>query len=72
MKIQATIKYIDLEMGFWGLITADGSEYRPVEFPEQLKSEGKKTSCTIEVLEDHMSFIMWGTPVKIISFSTLD
>lgn len=71
MTIKGTVKFQNLEGGFWSIIDKNGINYRPVNMPEQLKFE----DAEVEVIAEHdeqMSFIMWGDPIKIISFSTLN
>ncbi|MFK8105371.1 MAG: hypothetical protein AB8G15_22855 [Saprospiraceae bacterium] len=69
--ISGTVKFQNLGMGFWGVIGDNGEEWRPVNMPEQLKSEGAKVKLKIEVLTEDMSMFMWGKAVKLISFHTL-
>lgn len=63
------MKFVDLEGGFWGMIDKHGNQFMPVNLPEQLKYEGRSFMITIEPL-DVMGMMMWGEPVKIISFTT--
>ncbi len=70
-KIKGKVVFQNLETGFWGIIGEDGREWRPVKMPEQLKHEGKTVEVTVEEADEDVSVFMWGTPVKIISFSTL-
>ena len=70
MRIKGKVVYMNLEMGFWGIVSQNGKEYRPVNMPEQLKTEGAEVSIVAHEA-DEMSFIMWGTPIKIVSFHTL-
>jgi hypothetical protein len=70
-RIKGTSKHQNIEMGFWSIIGKDGSEYRPINMPEQLKSEGSEVEVVISEIEEEMSFIMWGKAVKIISFQTI-
>ncbi|HFA48230.1 MAG TPA: hypothetical protein ENJ95_04340 [Bacteroidetes bacterium] len=67
--ITGKVTYQQLATGFWGIIDDSGQEWRPVNMPEQLKKEGKRVSVTIKEV-DEMSIFMWGTPVRIVSFST--
>ena len=67
LKCKAT--FINLEGGFWGLIDEEGTQYLPVNMHEQLKSENLSFTVRLEPL-DVMGMAMWGTPVKIISFTT--
>lgn len=57
------------EGGFWGIEADDN--YLPIDFPEQLKYDGATVSCIIQQDLDLMSFINWGEPCHIISFSTI-
>ncbi len=70
-KISGTVKFQHLGMGFWGVIGDNAEEWRPVNMPEQLKSEGAKVELKVEVLKEDMSMFMWGKAVKVISFHTL-
>ncbi len=69
-KISGKMVYQNLETGFWGIVDDEGNQYRPLETPEQLKKEGKKVTVVIQEADESASMFMWGTPVKIISFST--
>lgn len=70
MRIKGTVSYQSFEGGFWGIESENGQQYRPINMPEQLKSSGAQVEI-VAIEADVMSFIMWGTPVRIISFSTL-
>lgn len=71
IKVKGVVRYIPLETGFWAIIGDDGQEYRPLNFPDQLKKEGSRVELKVkEELED-MSLFMWGMPVRIIAFHTL-
>jgi len=70
MRINGKVSYQNLEAGFWGIIADNGNEYRPINMPEQLKKEGARISIVAREA-DVMSFVMWGTPIRIISFHTL-
>ena len=63
------MQFIDLEGGFWGMTDDKGNQYMPVGVHEQLKCEGQSFTMTIETL-DVMGMMMWGSPVKILSFTT--
>ena len=68
--IEGTVQYINLEMGFWGIVQPDGTKWMIINMPEQIKYEGKKVLVQLESI-DAMSMAMWGTPAKIIRFQTL-
>ncbi len=70
-KIKGQVVYKHLGPGFWGIVSNNGKEYRPVNMPEQLKHEGKEVEVSITEVEEDASIFMWGIPVKITGFSTL-
>ncbi len=70
-RITGKVVYKNLESGFWGIEDEKGNEYLPVNFPEQLKLEGAAVHLTIQEIEAETLF-MWGIPVKILSFHTLN
>jgi hypothetical protein len=71
-RITGKVAYQSFSGGFWGIVSDSGKEYRPVNFPNQLKKEGARVDIVIKKVENEVSMFMWGEPVKIISFSTLD
>ncbi len=70
-RISGKVVYQNFSGGFWGIVTDSGIEYRPVNFPNQLKKKGVRVDIVIKKVKDEVSMFMWGEPVKIISFSTL-
>ncbi len=68
--ITGTVKYQNLATGFWGIVDDKGGEWRPVNMPEQLKTEGKKVKVKVKEVDEGFSIFMWGTPVEIVSFHT--
>lgn len=69
-KIKGKVVYQNLGTGFWGIVDSKGNEYRPINMPEQLKSEGKQVEVVVKSVEEGASIFMWGTPVKVVSFET--
>jgi len=67
--IQGKVSYQNLGTGFWGIIGQDGQQWRPVNMPEQLKKEGRQVSLTAKEVDD-ISVFMWGTAIRILSFTT--
>ncbi len=63
-RVKAEIVYVDLEGGFWGLSSDEGEQFKPINFPEQLKMKGSQVHIWIREL-DMMGFSMWGIPVRI-------
>ena len=71
MKITGKVQYQNIGPGFWGIISNDGNEWRPVNMPEQLKYEGAIIEVYGHEVEEEMSIFMWGKAIKITSFSTI-
>lgn len=70
-RVLGKVIYHDFSGGFWGIVSDKGVEYRPLNFPIQLKKEGVRVDIVVEDMNDEISMFMWGQPVKIISFSIL-
>ncbi len=64
--ISGTVKYMDLEGGFCGIVTDDGQKLDPVNLPDAFKQDGLRVKARIETLEGQVSVRMWGTLVRII------
>jgi len=60
-----TVTYIDLEGGFYGIVTDDGNKYLPLDLEENLKVNGTRVAFDAEVREDTVTIQQWGTPVEI-------
>lgn len=71
MTITGKVVYQNIGMGCWGIVANNGKEYRPVNMPEQLKTEGAKVTVSARSVTETVSMFMWGTPVKITSFETI-
>lgn len=56
--------------GFWGIIDEMGTEYRPINMPEQLKIEGAQVEAIVVEAVDDISIFMWGRPIHILSFTS--
>jgi len=70
MKIKGIVRYIRLESGFWGIETADGAKYIPVNMPEQLKTKNRQVEVEADLVLNMSGMHMWGEYIKILSFET--
>lgn len=61
-----TITYLDLEGGFYGLVTDDGEKYDPLALEEAFQQDGLRVRFRVRVRTDVMTIRMWGTPVEVI------
>ena len=62
----AVVSYIDLEGGFYGIITDDGERHEPVNLHVDYQVDGLRISYKYKLLQDVGSYRMWGTPVEIL------
>ncbi|MDG6244099.1 MAG: protease inhibitor I42 family protein [Methanolobus sp.] len=69
IKSRGTVKYIELEGGFYGIITADEARYDPINLAENLRSDGMEVEFVAYPRNDIMGFHMWG---QIIEIRTID
>lgn len=67
-----TIEFIDLEGGFYGIISDDDQHYLPVDLPEEYQQDGLRISFTLEESEDAFSIFMWGILVEIVDIAILE
>lgn len=66
-EILATVRYIPLEGGFFGLVASDGQQYDPTNLSEEFRQDGLAVRTTLRPLRGVVSFRMWGTIVEIVS-----
>jgi hypothetical protein len=60
------ITYLGFEGGFFGIVSDDGEHYDPVNLPPEFGISGLKVSFKVQIMEDWMSYHMWGKIVKIL------
>lgn len=71
LSFKGTVKHINLEGGFWGIITEDGKHYDPVNLAEEFKQEGLLVQVEA-VDKDRVGIHMWGTIIEITAISKVD
>lgn len=62
---QAKIKYMNIEGGFYGLITHSGDKLLPLNLDKAFKQDGAVVSIQGEKVENMMTIQQWGKPFKI-------
>ncbi len=68
--IKGKVVYKNIGPGCWGIVDANGGEWRPIEMPQQLQKEGREAIVRARVVEEGFSIFMWGTAVEILGFNT--
>ena len=66
-----TIRYVDLEGGFYGLVASDGTKYDPTPLPDSLQVDDLSVRFRVEE-KDTMTTRMWGSPVEVIEIERID
>lgn len=69
--ITGTVKYVDLEGGFYGIVTDAGQKLDPVNLPDSLKIDGLRIRARVEKAQEQVSTHMWGPRVRIVQIERL-
>jgi hypothetical protein len=64
--ISGTVMNVPIEGGFWGLRADDGTNYDPVNLPEEYRKDGLPVYFQVKELENVAGIHMWGKIVEII------
>ncbi len=67
-----TVKYIDLEGGFYGIISDNGEHYDPINLGQEFQEDALRVLITAKILEDVATTRMWGRPIEIIKIERLE
>lgn len=65
-----TVQFIDLEGGFYGIVTDDGIQYLPLNLPEEFSEDGLAIEFTGYLREDVATIQQWGTPLELTEISS--
>jgi len=61
----ATVKYMNLEGGFFGLVSKEGKHWLPMNLKKEFQQHGAIIKVTGSALNDVMTIQQWGTPFSI-------
>jgi L-ascorbate metabolism protein UlaG (beta-lactamase superfamily) len=70
--ISGTVRYIDIEGGFYGLVADTGEKYDPVNLPEDFRQDGLRVKFAVKEKKGAVSFRMWGKIVEILKIQQAD
>lgn len=65
MMNQGTVRYIDLEGGFWGIITDDGRKILPKNLASEHRKDGLRLSFKAQEITGMMTIQQWGSLSKL-------
>jgi len=60
-----TIRYLEIEGGFYGIETSE-KHYDPINLPSEFKKDGLRIRFKAKLRKDLMSFRMWGSLVELV------
>ncbi len=63
----ATVVYVPVEGGFYGILSDGGKKYDPMNLPVDLQKNGLRIAVKARIRKDVSSFRMWGEIVEILS-----
>ena len=69
--ITGTVRYLDFEGGFYGLVADDGEKYDPVNLPKEYKQDGLRVKFQVTEKKGMVGFRMWGKIVEVVEIETL-
>lgn len=64
-SLTGTVKYVEIEGGFWAIESEEGENYDPMNLPERFQKEGLSIEAEVKVREDVGSIRMYGTIIEI-------
>lgn len=65
------VRYIELEGGFFGIVTEDGSKFFPQYLDNNFKQDGLNVRVTALLEEEVFGIQMWGAPISIVTIQAL-
>jgi hypothetical protein len=66
-----TMKHIDLQGSFYGIVSDDGNEYEVTNLVPTFQEDGLRVHFDAKILENANSIHMWGTIVELIDIETI-
>ncbi len=70
-RFRGKVVRVEIEDGFYGIVSSDGGHYDPVNLPEEYKRDGIEVRGVARPAENALGFHMWGMLVEIISIQRL-
>ena len=69
---QGTVRYIELEGGFFGIITESGDHLLPENLPSELQVDGLRVTYSGMTCGPAPNVRMWGTPVLLVRIDAIE
>ncbi|MBM2830984.1 MAG: hypothetical protein HW414_36 [Dehalococcoidia bacterium] len=71
ISVTGTVKFIELEGGFYGIAGDDGKNYDPINLAQDFRQDGMRVRFEAKVRTDMASTRQWGALVEITRISKL-
>lgn len=72
MEGTGTIRYIDLEGGFYGIETDAGEKLDPVNLRTEFEQDGLRVQFRVRLVKQVMTIHQWGSPVEVLEMEVLN
>jgi hypothetical protein len=72
IKFRGTVKYLQLEGGFFAIYADDGKKYTPTNLPKAYRIAGLVVEVEGQILTDMMSFQQHGDMLKVLDVKLID
>ncbi len=69
--LSGTVRYLEIEGGFYGLVADDGTKYDPINLPAEYKKDGLRVKFAVLEKKGVMSFHMWGKIVEVVKIQKI-
>jgi hypothetical protein len=69
--VTGTVRHVDVEGGFYGIVTDGGTKLDPVNLPDAFQQDGLRVRARVERITGGVSSHMWGGVVKILEIERL-
>lgn len=71
ITMNGTVRHLDLEGGFWGIVADDSTHYDPGTLEPRFQHDGMRVRFDARKAEGQMSIRQWGTLVTIVRIDPL-
>ena len=65
LTVEGTVQYLDLEGGFYGIVTVDDERLLPDALPEAFRVDGLGVRVTGRFDDDRVTIQQWGRPFVV-------
>jgi hypothetical protein len=71
IMLQGTVRYMNLEGGFWGIVADNGQKILPKNLPAEYRKDGLRLSFSAQEITGMMTIQQWGTLSSLSDISVI-